>query len=247
MVGERFRKQLTEKSCANNSKLILALDVAEEDIEKENIDKKYLNILSEVKNSIAAVKIGYPLVLKTNLGILTQAKRKVGVPVIADFKIADIPYTNRQISRCAYKAGADGVIAHAFVGQDSLEAVINAAREEGEKGVIILPSMSHEGGKMFIQPLCNQMIKLAKEVGATGIIGPATRPEDVENLRSRAGKDLLIITPGVGAQGAHPGDAIRCGADYEIVGRAIYTSDAPEKEAEKIRKKINKTTEDSKG
>ncbi|KXA95698.1 hypothetical protein AKJ65_01035 [candidate division MSBL1 archaeon SCGC-AAA259E19] len=243
MVGERFRSQLTEKSRENNSKLILALDVAEGDVEKEGIDKKYLNILAKAKDSIAAVKIGYPLVLETNLEILTRAKKRGKVPVIADFKIADIPYTNRQITRSAYRAGADGVIAHAFVGQDSLEAVVQATREEGGRGVIVLPAMSHEGGKMFIQPVSNKMLELAKKVKATGIIGPATRPEDVENLRTKAGKDLLIFTPGIGAQGAMPGDAIRCGADYEIVGRAIYTSENPKKEAEKIRKKINKRTE----
>jgi len=38
---------------------------------------------------------------------------------------------------------------------------------------------------------------------------------------------MLIISPGVGAQGAPFGSAIRAGADYEIVGRAIYASQDP--------------------
>ncbi len=57
---------------------------------------------------------------------------------------------------------------------------------------------------------------------------------------------MIILTPGIGAQGAQPGDAIKNGADYEIVGRAIYTSDNPQKSAEEIRKKINERKEEAK-
>lgn len=242
MVGEKLRESLSERARKNNSKLILALDVAEIDTGKEEIDHKYLNILEKVSDSIVAAKIGYPLVLKSGLEVISKAKERGNLPVIADFKIADVPYTNRQIALCAFKAGVDGVIAHAFVGRDSLEAVVEAAEEE-EKGVIVVPSMSHEGGKEFMQPLSNRMLELAKSVEATGIIGPATRSEDVERLRSQAGGEMLILTPGIGAQGGQPGDAIRSGADYEIVGRAIYTSENPGEEAEKIRRKINKKVE----
>jgi len=78
---------------------------------------------------------------------------------------------------------------------------------------------------------------LAVTVGASGIIAPATRPERVKHLRELIG-DKLILAPGVGAQGGTPADPIAAGADYIIVGRAIYDSPNPRAEAEKITKEI---------
>lgn len=244
MERNKFKELLKDESQKKESRLILALDIAEGDAQNRNLKQKYLNILSDASDSIVAVKVGYPLVLKTGLNIITEIKEESEVPVIADFKIADIPHVNRQIARYALEAGADGVISHGFVGKDSLQAVVEIAEELGNKGVIVVPTMSHEGGKMFIKPNSESIIELAKKIKTTGIIGPATRPEDVEKLRSLVGKDMLILTPGIGAQGAAPGDAIKSGADYEIVGRAIYTSELPGESAERIRQKINNTVEE---
>ncbi|KXB03820.1 hypothetical protein AKJ47_01615 [candidate division MSBL1 archaeon SCGC-AAA261G05] len=239
MVGEKFRKALAEKSQENNSKLILALDVSGKGIAKKQIEQKSLDILEDSLNFLVAVKVGYPLVLSTGLEIIHKIRKLGELPIIADFKIADVPHINRQIARYAYESGADAVIAHGFTGRDSLEATISIAEEMGGKGVIVIPDMSHLGGEMFIKPSSKQIVKLAKETGATGIIGPATRPEEVTALRSLAGDKMLILTPGIGTQGARPGDAIKGGADYEIVGRSIYTSDSPGKAARLIRDEIN--------
>ncbi|MGI6078851.1 MAG: orotidine 5'-phosphate decarboxylase / HUMPS family protein, partial [Fastidiosipilaceae bacterium] len=46
-------------------------------------------------------------------------------------------------------------------------------------------------------------------------------------IRKIAGNDKEILSPGVGAQGGSASAAIRAGADYVIVGRAIYASDDP--------------------
>ena len=62
---------------------------------------------------------------------------------------------------------------------------------------------------------------MALEVGATGVVAPATRPEDVARVKSLIG-DLEIISPGVGAQGGDSKETIRAGADFIIVGRGIY-------------------------
>jgi len=70
------------------------------------------------------------------------------------------------------------------------------------------------------------------------VVLPATRPERVkilsELLESESESETYIISPGVHAQGADPGDAVTSGADYEIVGRAIYQSENPKDTAEQI-------------
>jgi orotidine-5'-phosphate decarboxylase len=45
-------------------------------------------------------------------------------------------------------------------------------------------------------------------------------------MRSIVG-DLLILSPGVGAQGGSAADAITMGADLVIVGRSIYGAVSP--------------------
>jgi orotidine-5'-phosphate decarboxylase len=64
-------------------------------------------------------------------------------------------------------------------------------------------------------------------------VAPATRPERIVALRKII-DNLEIISPGVGAQGGKASDAIRAGADYIIVGRAIYESTDPATAARKL-------------
>lgn len=217
----------------NNSKLIFALDVSDQD-PMENA----LQILEETSRYVSGVKIGYLLVLRAGLEIVSRIKEGSDLPVIADFKIADVPHVNRLIAGNAFDAGADAVIAHAFLGHDSLKAVVEVARKNG-KGVIAIPSMSHPGSETFIGPVSERMARMAVELGSDGLVGPATRVDEVKKLRSWVGDEVLIFSPGVGAQGGEPGDAVLAGADFEIVGRAIYASGDPEESSKKLRNRIN--------
>jgi orotidine-5'-phosphate decarboxylase len=100
--------------------------------------------------------------------------------------------------------------------------------------------MSHPGGTEFTAKVADQLVTLAKESGATGIIAPATRPGRLSDIRSMA-KDLMILTPGVGAQGGSASDAIKAGADYIIVGRSIYKADDPRAAAQKLAAEIKES------
>jgi orotidine-5'-phosphate decarboxylase len=50
--------------------------------------------------------------------------------------------------------------------------------------------------------------------------------------------DLLILSPGVGAQGGSASATIGKGADYVIVGRSIYGAEDPRKAAEQVVEEI---------
>ena len=73
------------------------------------------------------IKIGYPLVLAEGLGSISIVKEEFDCKVIADFKVADIPETNRKIADLTFKAGADAIIVHGFVGEDSAQACLDSA------------------------------------------------------------------------------------------------------------------------
>ncbi|MFH0816239.1 MAG: orotidine-5'-phosphate decarboxylase [Methanobacteriota archaeon] len=194
-------------------KVILALD--------ETDPAKAKAVAKAVAPFVAAIKVNYPLVLSAGMGIITELAKDSYV--LCDFKVADIPNTNRLIVEQAVKAGASGVICHAFAGDDSVKACVDAAQG---KDIFVVTEMSHPGGKRFTQPLADELAKIAVEAGAAGVIAPATRPERIAHVRKLVG-NLKILSPGVGAQGGSARDALRAGADYVIVGRGIYQSPDP--------------------
>ncbi|MCX9085237.1 MAG: orotidine-5'-phosphate decarboxylase [Candidatus Methanoperedens sp.] len=214
------------KPILRKNQLILALDVTD----SENA----IRIIKETAQYVDAVKIGYPLVLGSGLDIIDTISEYA--PVIADFKVADIPNTDRLICIQAFEAGAGAVIVHGFTGMDSVsECVKTANKYHGE--IYVVTEMSHPGAVEFMQPKTLELASLAVVCKASGVVAPATRPERVSYIRDIVG-DLTIISPGVGAQGGSAADAIKAGADYIIVGRSIYESKNPGIEAEKIVREI---------
>jgi orotidine-5'-phosphate decarboxylase len=176
-----------------------------------------------------AIKVGYPTVLSGGLGVVGALRQASGLPVICDFKIADIPPISGAIARQALAAGASAVICQAFAGRDSVAAVAEACRERGALPIAVV-EMSHEGGREFTAPHAEQLLNAALAGGARGIVAPATRPERIEALRARAGA-VLIFSPGAGAQGGSPKEAARAGADFVIVGRSVVEARDPARSA----------------
>lgn len=203
------------------SRLVIALD----EVKKE----RALEIAQKVPEA-DAIKVNYPLVLRHGLDTVRELSKHK--PVICDFKIADIDNTNRLIAEAAFDAGATALIVHTFVGRDSMQACKKVADKHGGM-IIAVVEMSHPGAVEFIQPVTDDLIKAALEGGADGFIAPGTRPERITHIRRLVG-DKLILTPGIGAQGGSAMAAVKAGADFVIVGRAIYQADDPGAEARKV-------------
>jgi orotidine-5'-phosphate decarboxylase len=210
-----------------NTCMILALDVTDK--------KEALRIAKDIREYVDAIKVGYPLILATGLDIIRELTEFT--PVIADFKVADIPNTNRLICEQVFEAGAEAVIVQGFTGRDSLDACLEVASKYG-KDVFVVSEMSHPGGAEFLQPVAETIAKMASEAGAFGLVAPATRPERVKKIREIIGDELAIISPGVGAQGGKASDVIAAGADWVIVGRSIYNAESPKEAAHKIAEEI---------
>ncbi|MFA7694864.1 MAG: orotidine-5'-phosphate decarboxylase [Methanoregula sp.] len=196
--------------------LILALDVTEK--------RKALAVAHACAPYLDAIKIGYPLVLSAGLGIAGELKNE-GLPLIADFKVADIPNTDTLICDQVFLAGFSGIICHGFTGMDSVKACVASAREhKGE--CFVVAEMSHPGGKEFFSGgIAEQIASEAVIAGADGIIAPATRPDRVRVLRGFVG-NKKILSPGIGTQGGDA-DAIAALVDGIIVGRSIYEAPDP--------------------
>ncbi len=203
------------------TELILALDVLTKD--------EALFVAEKTAPFLDAIKIGYPLVLGAGMHVV-QEIASFGLPLIADFKVADIPNTNRLIAEHAFQCGFSAIIAQGFTGRDSVEACVETSHEYGGRCYVV-SEMSHPGALEFLSgDNAEKIARMAVECDADGIIAPATRPARVKVLRDIVG-EKKILSPGVGAQG---GDAAAIAPliDGMIVGRSIYNADDPAKAAE---------------
>jgi orotidine-5'-phosphate decarboxylase len=196
--------------------LILALDVTEK--------KQVLAIARICAPHIDAIKLGYPLILSCGLAFAGELET-LDLPLVADFKVADIPNTNRLIAEQVFDAGFSSIICHGFTGKDSVQACVDVAADYGG-ACFVVAEMSHPGATAFFHGGAAEKIAgIAMECGADGIIAPATRPERVKVLRRIVG-NRKILAPGVGAQGGDAA-AVATIVDGIIVGRAIYEAEDP--------------------
>jgi len=207
-----------------DSRLVLALDETDHD--------RAMWVLDQVADYVDAVKINWPLVLSYGPGIIDELSRSSDV--ICDFKVADIPNTVSLIVSQSVKRGASAVIVHAFPGDDSLQAAVQAS---GDAEVYAVTEMSHPGAVRFTAPHAEEMARMAMQCGVDGFIAPATRPDRLRAIRYLVG-DKKILSPGVGAQGGSASAALQAGATYVIVGRAIYGADDPAAVARSLVKEI---------
>jgi len=246
---KNFKRKISTRSDGVNSQLIFALDLSlplyslsssERKEKRDQLYKRALSTLKSVEDHVAAVKINYPLLLSLGPDLTSDLLDEVEIVGIADFKVADIDNTSRWIGKQAMEMGFDAIIAHPFVGfEKGLSGLFEEVRDH-EGGVILVINMSHPGSSQFITPNAEKLAEFARERDADGVIAPATRPEEVSQARSWIGSDVLMLTPGIGAQGGKPGDAIAAGADFEIVGRAIYQAENPGESAKEIKEVINR-------
>ena len=206
------------------AELILALDVMTRD--------EATRIATACAPHLDAIKVGYPLVLGAGLSVARDLAA-LGLPLIADFKVADIPSTNESICTLAFGAGFSAIIAHAFPGEDALAACVAVAHARGGECYAVA-EMSHPGAEAsFHGGVAERLAALAVRCGADGIIAPATRPDRVAQLRGIVGP-RKILSPGIGTQGGEV-EQVKDLVDGIIVGRSIFAAPDPEGAAREFR------------
>jgi len=221
---------MLHSSRKNSSRVVLALDFADP---YDARLRKAGEVLESTKGEVAAVKMNHHLLLPFGLqGVnpLIEVCKQEGLPLIADLKVNDIESTNMNIADSLLDFGFDAVIANPFVGaSEGLEGVIERMHSRGG-GVILLVYMSHNGATEGYglrleggEPVHRVFAQRARDWGADGVVVSAKSPEIVRETRATVGKECLIFTPGIGAQG---GDA-PSGQDFIIVGRSITESGDP--------------------
>ena len=222
----RFR----ERGAQVDSRIISALDIhclLREGCQTE-LFKRILFLLNSLRDIVAGVKIGLPTILTLGEEGIYRLLREYDWDYffIADTKIADIGHIGGIIVEHLSEMGFDAVIIHSVIGfEEGLNSVVEKARERNI-GVFSLPAMSHPGAEEILNKCFRDNVDVSLKADVDGFVLPATKPYYIKAVRDM-GYEGLIISPGVGVQGAEPGKALAAGADYEIIGRSIYASEDP--------------------
>jgi orotidine-5'-phosphate decarboxylase len=152
--------------------------------------------------------------------------RNAGLLVIADGKRGDIGSTARAYAD-AYLEGdpprADALTVNPWLGRESVEPYLAAARRNGS-GVFVIVKTSNAGGDIQDVELSNGLpvwqhvalevaawgADLVGEVGLSqvGAVVGATHPRAIADARRLMPQSILLL-PGVGAQGGLPSDLTR--------------------------------------
>jgi len=218
-----LRKRVDEIGSKNDSRLVVALDIRSPRWSLEWLK----NFVEETSEDIVGIKIGIPSILSFGLeGISEVVNGYREVIWIADMKLADIGYVGRLIVDEISSAGFDALIMHGFVGFE--KGVGDTIVYASDKGLspILVAAMSHPGGEEYLNRVSGDILMKSLDYPVEGYILPATFTRYIRFYREVIG-DRVILSPGVGAQGAEPGSAIENGADLEIVGRLIYMDESP--------------------
>ena len=86
------------------------------------------------------------------------------------------------------------------------------------------------------RPLADQVVALARLAQDAGCDGLVASPHEIGAIRAACGPEFVLVIPGVRPLGADlgdqkrvltPGEAVRAGADYIVVGRPITAAPDP--------------------
>ena len=186
-------------------------------------------------------KIGSQLFTAEGPRALDKLARYGGI--FLDLKFHDIPNTVAgAVSAAANLAGVRFLDLHALAGYEGMRAAVEAigARKARPQILAVTILTSHDERSLRRIGLAGKpesnvlrLAKLARQAGVDGVVASA---REVRAIRRATGAGFQLVVPGIrpasaGLQDqvrvATPGEAIRAGADYLVIGRPITGAPSP--------------------
>lgn len=202
-----------------------------------------LTLVDRLGDQCPMYKVGNELFTTAGPDIVQQL-RKRGRSVFLDLKFHDIPNTVAGGVRAAKAMGARLITVHASGGSAMLAAAVEAAGDQeavGILGVTVLtsltaPEVSEAWGRDEGVDAVSEVVRLAGLVEASGAHGIVCSGLEAPAVRQTFGSRLSLLVPGVRPAGeasqdqarvVTPGEAVRAGARYIVVGRAVTRATDP--------------------
>jgi len=233
-----------------SNKLIVALDV--------ETPAKAREVFARVREYAGMCKIGSQLFTAAGPEIVREIVG-AGSRVFLDLKFHDIPNTVASAAREAARLGVSLLNVHALGGREMMRRAADAVTEMAERegfarpaviAVTVLTSsdaatLSELGLPFTPESQATLLARLAAASGMDGVVASAHEVKQVRSVVMR--ENFLVVTPGVRRKTVEqddqkrvmsPGEAVRAGADYIVVGRAILGAPDPASAAREISEEI---------
>ncbi|NLJ61082.1 MAG: orotidine-5'-phosphate decarboxylase [Firmicutes bacterium] len=232
-------------------RIILALDVDTED--------EAMTLVEKLRGHVGAFKVGMQLYTAVGPDVVRRIQN-LGGSVFVDLKFHDIPNTVASAGRVMTRLGCAMFTTHAAGGTPMLSALAQAVKDEAATlgvepplvlAVTVLTSIDQRIleedlliGGMSVKDVAVRWAHLAEAAGAGGVI---CSPLETAAIRAACGPRFKLVTPGIRPRWAAkndqrrittPGEAVKLGADYIVVGRAITQADDPVSAARRIGEEI---------
>ena len=186
----------------------------------------------------ATVKIGYELYAAAGPAAF-DALHDDGFGVFADLKLLDIPTTVQRGARAIGRHGVEFLNFHAAGGVDMVKAGV-AGLNDGARDAGHAPPIALAVTVLTSEPdasLVGERLQFAHDAGCGGVVCAAAEAGAARAL------DLAPMVPGIRlsdsdtneqARVATPADALRAGAAWLLLGRAVTAADDPEAAAARV-------------
>ena len=228
-------------------KLIVALDVA------TAIDAR--RAFDALRDAAGMFKVGSQLFTAAGPDFVRELVA-AGARVFLDLKFHDIPNTVAAASREAVRLGVSIFNVHAAGGGEMLRGAADATADEAARLAVAKPSiiavtvltsidartLAETGVEApTVEAHVRRLARLAADCKLDGVV--ASSHEIAAVRESVARSPFLVVTPGVRPDAAPhddqkrvmtPAGAVRAGADFVVVGRAILNSTDPARAARAI-------------
>ena len=200
-----------------------------------------LALAARLGESCRFYKVGSELFTAAGPGVVS-ALREEGHEVFLDLKLHDIPNTVRGAAKAAARLGASLLTVHASGGVEMIRAAVDGAGGGcGILAVTVLTSLDAAAvasawgreATLSIEDEVARLAALAAEAGAHGIVCSGL---EAARVRATHGDRLQPLVPGIrfASGDVHdqsrvvtPAGAVRAGARYLVLGRAVTGASAP--------------------
>lgn len=229
----------------NNPRVIVSLDYPEM--------AQALELVRRLDPEQCRLKVGKELFTRSGPGMVEKLVNS-GFSVFLDLKFHDIPNTVAGACMAAANLGVWMVNIHAAGGHN----MITAAREAIDKSVhkplliavTVLTSLadsdlSETGVNSTVEQQVLRLARISADSGADGLVCSA---RETGLLRQQFKRPFCLVTPGIRPFGSGsddqirivtPGEAIKSGSDYLVIGRPITQAPDPLQALIAIQKEVD--------
>lgn len=158
-------------------------------------------------------------------------QRYPAIPIILDYKRGDIGNTNLHYNDFAFDyLNVDAVTIHPYFGREAIQPFLDHA----DKGIIIMCRNSNpgaaefqdlevDGQKLYLRVAKNVATSWNENGNCLLVVG-ATVPNDLAEVRQVVGDNMVLLVPGIGAQGGDLEATLKAGLNSAGRGLIINSS-----------------------